>query len=116
MTGDMCPTRFASGQKVFARSGPERPIELSVAEILIQLLASDWSDFTQFVQNAHYSDARQTAALDYLGKELGEVIAGILGAGNWRPNRKAVAGLLKQYLRPSPARSKNESAQDSAVV
>jgi hypothetical protein len=89
--------------------GESSELSYSLAEILMQLLLGDWRDFTQFVQNAHYSDAGQTASMDYLGKDLGEVIAGFLGAGNWQPNRKAIADLLKPHAEDSASGGTDEA-------
>jgi len=96
---------------------PGEPSELSysLAEILMQLMVGDWSDFIQFVQHAHYSDAGQTASLDYLGKDLAEVVVGVLGEGNWRPNRKAIADLLKKYsVEGAHARTDEAEAGDDS--
>jgi hypothetical protein len=35
-------------------------------------------------------DAGQTAALEILGADLGEIAGTFLGEGNWRPQRKAL--------------------------
>jgi hypothetical protein len=95
----------------WGQPGESSQLSYGLAEILMQLLLGDWRDFTQFVQNAHYSDAGQTASMDYLGKDLGEMIAGFLGAGNWRPNRKAIADLLKPHAADAASGGTDEAAK-----
>lgn len=58
--------------------------------MLLQLLAKEREDFLAFIQAVEYDDAGQSAALDCLGKCLGETVGTFLGPGNWRPQRKAI--------------------------
>jgi hypothetical protein len=50
--------------------------------------------FVEFIKAADWRDAGQDAALNFLEQDLGEVLGGFLGPGNWRPQRKAIAGYL----------------------
>ena len=76
----------------------EESVEMSysLAAILTQLSAVSAEQFSAFVQTAHYSDAGQTAALDHLGRCLGDVAVEFLGPGDWRPNRKAIAEIHRR--------------------
>jgi hypothetical protein len=69
-------------------------LSYNLAEILVHLLGSEGAAFLAFLRAAHYGDAGQTAAVDCLGKCLGEVAGTFLGPGNWRPQRKAIKELL----------------------
>ena len=73
----------------------------SLGEILVNLLSEKWTDIPEFVKAADWRDGGQDAALSLLNKDLGEVMGGFLGEGNWRPQRKAIA----EYLKQKPAKS-----------
>jgi hypothetical protein len=76
-----------------ASFGPEQEsqeLSYSLAEVLVHLLSGDHNGFLAFLSRAHYDDAGQTAALECLGMNLGEVVATFLGPGDWRPYRKAI--------------------------
>jgi hypothetical protein len=45
------------------------------------------------VNEAHRNDAGQTAAIECLGMDLGDVMSTFLGDGDWRPRRKAMVAL-----------------------
>ena len=68
-------------------------LSYSLAEVLVQLLSGDHDGFLAFISHAHYDDAGQTAALECLGRNLGDVVAEFLGPGNWRPYRKAMVDI-----------------------
>ena len=72
--------------------GPQEAQELSysLAEVLVHLLSGDHDGFLSFLGRAHYDDAGQTAALECLDKNLGDVVSEFLGPGDWRPYRKAI--------------------------
>jgi hypothetical protein len=50
-------------------------------------------DWSAFLKLAHRSDAGQTAAIECLGVDLGNMMATFLGEGDWRPRRKAMVEL-----------------------
>jgi len=60
--------------------------------VLVKLLSErgETNAFHAFLEAAHRDDAGQTAALDILGADLGELAGTFLGEGNWRPQRKAM--------------------------
>jgi len=74
----------------FDEPGESVELSYSLAEVLLQLLAKEREDFLAFIAAVDYYDAGQTAALDCLGKCLGETVGTFLGPGNWRPQRKAI--------------------------
>jgi hypothetical protein len=73
-----------------------RKLSYSLSEILVHLLCNEHNTFLEFICHATYVDGGQTAALDYMGVSLGDVVSEFLGQGNWRPQRKAIAELLKE--------------------
>ena len=74
----------------FHSPGDGRELSYNLAEVLVHLLWEDRLAFPEFVAHAEAGDAGQTSALDYLGKNLGDVVAAFLGEGNWRPLRKSM--------------------------
>ena len=75
--------------------GEQEPQQLSysLAEVIVHLLSGDHEGFLDFISRAHSDDAGQTAALECLGRNLGDVVAEFLGPGNWRPYRKAMVDI-----------------------
>jgi hypothetical protein len=71
-------------------------LSYSLAEVLVHKLSGDHRLFLEFLSSAHYDDAGQTAALDVLGTNLGDVVADFLGPGEWRPVRKAIVDCWKR--------------------
>lgn len=67
-----------------------------LSEVLVQLLGQDWESLLGFAEKADWRDGGQDAALRTLGKCLGETVGGLLGEGNWRPNRRAIAALAHE--------------------
>jgi hypothetical protein len=80
-------------KKVKTASSSGSRVSYSLGNILVVLLA-DKPGFVEFVKSADWKDAGQDAAVSYLEQDLGEVLGGFLGPGNWRPQRKAIAGYL----------------------
>ena len=81
---------FWSG-KSFDVPGDESQLSYSLAEIIVILMSERAKNFADFVQSAEWRDGGQDAALKILDMDLGDVVAGFLGPGNWRPERKAIA-------------------------
>jgi hypothetical protein len=75
------------------KPGDPNELSYSLAEILLHLLAERHGDWGAFVKQADWRDAGQTAALQCLDVDLGKAIATFLGAGDWRPRRKAMVTL-----------------------
>ena len=68
-------------------------LSYSLAEVIVHLLSGDHDGFLAFISSAHSDDAGQTATLECLGRNLGDVVAQFLGPGNWRPYRKAMVDI-----------------------
>jgi hypothetical protein len=79
----------------FDEPGENSELSYSLAEIFVALLSDKGPDFIDFIVNADWRDAGQDAALGCLGTGLGELAAGFLGPGNWRPQRKAISDSLQ---------------------
>ncbi|HZV35154.1 MAG TPA: zinc ribbon domain-containing protein [Verrucomicrobiae bacterium] len=84
------------GGSSFFTPGDINKLSYNLAEIMVELLSDNWTDFLNFVQNADPCDAGQDAALKCLDCDLGETLARFLGPGQWRPNRKAIADLWNE--------------------
>jgi hypothetical protein len=76
----------------FYQPGDSNELSYNLAEVLVKLLSEkgDAPAFRAFLEAARQDDAGQTAALDVLGVDLGEIAGTFLGEGNWRPQRKAM--------------------------
>jgi hypothetical protein len=86
---------FWSG-KSYHVPGDDSELSYSLGEILVRLVSDNGANFTDFIVHADWRDAGQDAALNVLSKDLGEVLGGFLGPGNWRPQRKAIAEQLRK--------------------
>jgi hypothetical protein len=87
--------KFWSGVS-FREPGDSNELSYSLAEILVNLLVGHSADFVAFLKQADRNDAGQTAAVDVLESDLGQVATTFLGEGDWRPNRKAILECWKQ--------------------
>lgn len=76
----------------FFEPGDASQLSYSLAEVLVKLLLekSEGSAFQAFIETASHSDAGQTAALDILHADLGDIAGTFLGEGSWRPQRRAM--------------------------
>jgi hypothetical protein len=76
----------------FSQPGDANALSYSLAEVMLKLLTeqTDHHAFRAFLQSARQDDAGQTAAIDILGVDLGEIAGTFLGEGNWRPRRRAM--------------------------
>jgi hypothetical protein len=98
---------FWSGASFYV--GDERnKLSYSLAEILTELLSTDWKVFIEFVSEADYRDAGQDASLRILNRCLGETIGQFLGAGNCRPQRKIIAEHIRARIRKSEPKAGRE--------
>ena len=80
----------------YYKPGEINKLSYNLGEILVELLAVNWADFLNFVQNADPRDAGQDAALKCLNCCLGDTLSRFLGPGQWRPNRKTIAELWQR--------------------
>jgi len=77
----------------FQKPGDSNELSYSLAEIVLTLLLEKRGDWGAFLNQAQWGDAGQTAAIDCLGADLGDVMSTFLGEGDWRPRRKAMVTL-----------------------
>ena len=70
----------------FSKPGEVQECSYRLARILFHLLAEDHRQRLQdFVRHAHADDAGESAAHEFLGKSLAELVAQFLGTGAWEP-------------------------------
>jgi hypothetical protein len=77
------------------KAGDSNELSYSLAEIILHLLSERTGDWGAFVKQADWRDAGQTASLQCLEADLGEIMGTFLGPGEWRPRRKAMVDLWK---------------------
>lgn len=72
--------------------GDSNELSYSLAEVFMKLLSerTTLEHFRKFLESARQDDAGQTAAIDILSVDLGEIATTFLGEGNWRPQRAAM--------------------------
>jgi hypothetical protein len=86
---------FWSG-RMFDEPGEGSALSYSLGEILVTLLSEKGPAFAEFVKAADWRDAGQDASVNFLCQGLEEVLAGFLGPGDWRPQRKAIRKSLER--------------------
>jgi hypothetical protein len=86
---------FWSG-RMFDEPGEGSALSYSLGEILVTLLSEKGPAFAEFVKAADWRDAGQDASVNFLCQGLEEVLAGFLGPGDWRPQRKAIRESLER--------------------
>ena len=77
----------------FHKPGDPNELSYSLSEIMLTLLMERKGDWGAFFKKADWNDAGQTAAVECLGADLGNVAGTFLGEGDWRPRRKAMVAL-----------------------
>jgi hypothetical protein len=107
----------------WSKPGDPNHLSYSLAEIMIILLSERRGDLGAFLKQARRNDAGQTASLDCLGVDLGDLMATFLGEGKWRPRRKAMADLWAAWRNAgtpaepeSNADIRDETVEDSRVI
>ena len=82
---------FWAGTSFFI-PGESNELSYSLAEVFVKLLTERCTvdAFQTLLLSAQSGDAGQTAMLDILDTDLGDLAATFLGEGNWRPVRKAM--------------------------
>ena len=93
--------RFWAGYS-FGEPGDPSELSYSLGEILVELLTTDYAAFLDFVSEADWRDGGQDAAVRILEKDLGAVVGGFLGPGDWRPNRKKLSELFETSTEAFP--------------
>lgn len=85
--------RFWAGL-AFHEPGESVELSYNLGLLLVESLIAPGAAFLDFVAEADWRDGGQDAAVRILDRDLGEAVGGLLGEGNWRPNRKRIADLL----------------------
>lgn len=81
----------------WGKPGDSNHLSYSLAEIMIILLSEQRGDWGAFLKQARADDGGQTAAIECLGIDLGDLMSTFLGEGNWRPRRKAMVTLWESW-------------------
>jgi len=76
----------------FYLPGDSNELSYSLAEVFVKLLTERGKGeaFRSFLEASRPDDAGQSAVIDVLGADLGEIAGTFLGEGDWRPQRKAI--------------------------
>ncbi len=77
---------FWSGDGFYA-SSEEQELSYNLAHILVKNLCEKFDIFIGFTNNANFEDAGESAAKEFLGVSLSDVIVAFLGEGNWTPSK-----------------------------
>lgn len=92
----------------FDDPGDSNMLSYSLAEILTHLLLNGASELPAFLKAARREDAGQTASLNVLETDLGQIAGTFLGPGEWRPKRKAISECWKAARAPDEGRLEPE--------
>jgi hypothetical protein len=83
---------FWSGSD-FGRPGTPTELSYHLAELILRLIISDHpKTFRKFLIAARWEDGGEAAAMEHLGRSLGEVVTMFLGEGRWAPQRIDIGG------------------------
>src|SRR5690606_4136608 len=74
---------FWSGQS-FQSMDEGQELSYHLAHILVRNISQNYSAFANFVNHAHFEDAGEEAAQNYLGVSLVQIAGTFLGEGNWQ--------------------------------
>lgn len=75
---------FWSG-KSFSRPDEGQELSYNLAQFAVNALTQDYETFIRFTNDAHYSDAGESAANKIFGCSLGDLIVQFFGEGEWAP-------------------------------
>jgi hypothetical protein len=83
--------QFWAGTSFF-QPGDSNELSYSLAEVFLKLITERITReaFRDFLTRARSEDAGQTAALDILKIDLGDIAGTFLGEGNWRPHLRGI--------------------------
>lgn len=86
---------FWSGESFMAIDEGQE-LSYNLAHILARNISQDFSAFAKFSNHANYEDAGESAAQEFLGLSLTQIVGSFLGEGNWQPD-----GRLNKALQPT---------------
>jgi hypothetical protein len=75
---------FWSGRSVHRPDDRSR-LTYQLGRALVEALSDDYAKFREFVLRADWADGGESAAREVFGSGLGDVVASILGPGDWGP-------------------------------
>jgi hypothetical protein len=73
------------GGDSFHATDEGQELSYSLAQIIVRNISKDYSAFSAFCLAATSEDAGESAATEFLGVSLQELISALLGNGNWVP-------------------------------
>jgi hypothetical protein len=91
------------------KAGDSNQLSYSLAKIVLHLLSERPGDWGAFLKQADRADAGQTAALQCLDADLGQIMGTFLGPGDWRPRRKAMVTLWEADKKQAESTSEPET-------
>ena len=62
-----------------------KELSYTLAHVLVRNISQDYSAFVNFSNHANYEDSGESAAQEYLGLLLKQIVGSFLGEGNWQP-------------------------------
>lgn len=74
---------FWSGESFFA-IGDGQELSYNLAHVLVRNISKDFQSFVSFTNSANFGDAGDSAAIEYLGFTLNQIVGSFLGEGDWR--------------------------------
>lgn len=91
---------FWSG-KSFLRPDDGQPLSYELARLMVQLLGKDYELLTRFCGTANEENGGQLAANEVMGAGLEDLVAILLGPGEWKPDPGSwIAGTEKGQFSP----------------
>ena len=76
---------FWSGESFLATDEGQQ-LSYHLAHIVVRNICQNSMAFTKFCNGANYEDAGETAAQEFLGLSLTQIVGTFLGDGDWQPN------------------------------
>ena len=76
---------FWSGESFLATDEGQQ-LSYHLAHIVVRNICQNSMAFTKFCNGANYEDAGETAAQEFLGLSLTQIVGTFLGEGDWQPN------------------------------
>lgn len=78
---------FWSGES-FTAIDEGQELSYNLAHILARNISQDFPAFVRFSNHASYEDAGESAAQEFLGLSLTQIVGSFLGEGNWQPDAR----------------------------
>ena len=88
---------FWSGES-FSRPDDGQHLSYHLAQFLVQSLSKEYRTFKDFILQADYPDGGESAANTVYNNSLGYLVEGLLGNGDWAPNRTLLEEIFSDQL------------------